>query len=143
MDMQVTHPTLMRLATEFNNSVYEYTTADSDPAIQPPITRSYLLDINPAYIERVKGNGKNIIDARWIDMRNGMYIDITGVSEARPEKFPGVWSCKNEHNYTMMDLFPLRDSMFEGMIARVPYAYVRILTEEYQEKALVTTDYEG
>ena len=28
-------------------------------------------------------------------------------------------------------------------MARVPYAYVRILTEEYQEKALVVTEWEG
>ena len=43
----------------------------------------------------------------------------------------------------MRDLFPLRQTLFEGVMAKVPYAYVRLLSEEYQEKALVVTEYEG
>ena len=141
--MQVAHPTLVYLAEHYNNTIYEYSSEHDDPSIQPPVKRSYLLDINPAYIERVKGNGNNVIDARWIDMRNGLFIDLTGVSETLPERKPGVWSCKNDHHYNTSDLFPMRETVFEGVVAKVPYAYVRILTEEYQEKALVVTEYEG
>jgi hypothetical protein len=83
----------------------------------------------------------NVIDARWIDIRNGLYIDITGLSETRPENQPGVWSCKNYHRYHTTELYPMRETMFEGVLARVPYAYDKILTDEYSESALVNTDY--
>lgn len=143
MDMQVSDHSLFYLAEHFNNTVYDYSSEHSDPSIEPPVKRSFLLDINPAYIERGHGNGNNVIDARWIDMRNGLYIDITAVSEIAPATAPGVWSCKNRHKYKTTDLFPMRESMFEGVVAKVPYAYVRILTEEYQERALITTEFEG
>ena len=32
--------------------------------------------------------------------------------------------------------------MYEGVVAKVPYAYDRLLTQEYEEKALVVTDFE-
>ena len=76
-------------------------------------------------------------------MRNGLYIDLTAVAETQPNKKPGVWSCKNEHQYRTKDLYPLRETLFEGVMTKVPYAYVRVLSEEYQERALVTTEYEG
>ena len=85
----------------------------------------------------------NVIDARWIDVRNGLYIDITGLSQVDPINQPGVWKCKNLHEYRVVDLFPLRDTSFEGVPVSVPYAYEKILKEEYQPKALVLTDFEG
>ena len=33
--------------------------------------------------------------------------------------------------------------MYEGVISKVPYAYDRILTQEYGERALALTDYQG
>ncbi|KAL2041664.1 hypothetical protein N7G274_005448 [Stereocaulon virgatum] len=143
VDTQVSGPTLMYLGTHFNGSIYDYTSADSDPELVPPIERQYLLDVNPAIIERDRGNGDNVIDARWIDLRNGLYIDITGLSETEPSIAPGVWSCKNLHHYKTTDLYPMRETMYEGVVAKVPYAYYRILAEEYMEKALVITEYEG
>ena len=156
MDMQVAHPTLMYLATHHNFTNYTYTSSspivtldsesnsetDSDSST-PIITRNYLLDINPAYSERGHGNGNNVIDARWIDLRNGLYIDITGVSEVRPHESPGVWSCKNLHRYNTSDLYPMRETVFESVRAKVPFAYAAILVAEYQEKALVWTKFRG
>lgn len=143
IDTQVSGPSLMYLGKHFNGSIYDYTSADSDPDLTPVVERQYLLDVNPAIIERDRGNGNNVIDARWIDIRNGLYIDVTGLSETEPQIAPGVWSCKNLHHYKTTDLYPMRESMYEGVVAKVPYAYDRILAEEYQEKALVVTDYEG
>lgn len=143
IDTQVSGPTLMYLGTHFNGSIYDYTSAASDPDLVPPIERQYLLDVNPAIIERDRGNGDNVIDARWIDLRNGLYIDVTGLSETEPSIAPGVWSCKNLHHYKTTDLYPMRETMYEGVVAKVPYAYYRILAEEYMEKALVITEYEG
>lgn len=143
IDTQVSGPSLSYLGQHFNGSIYDYSSAESDPDTAPVIERQYLLDVNPAIIERDRGNGNNVIDARWIDIRNGLYIDVTGLSETEPVGQPGVWSCKNYHHYKTTDLYPMRESMYEGVVAKVPYAYDRILAEEYQEKALVVTEYEG
>lgn len=139
IDTQVSGTSLAYLGEHLNGTIYKYTSAESDP----PVTREYLLDINPHSVERERGDGLNIIDARWIDIRNGLYIDITGLSETLPDDMPGVWSCKNFHRYKTTDLYPMRETMYEGVVAKVPYAYDSILTEEYQNKALVVTDYEG
>lgn len=103
------------------------------------INREYLLDINPNSVERERGLGLNVIDARWIDIRNGLFIDITGLSETQPEVQPGIWVCKNYHRYNTRDLYPLRETVFEGVPALVPYSFDRILTHEYSGQALTKT----
>lgn len=137
VDIQVSGTTLSHLATHYNRTLHHYDSPDI------PIKRAYLLDVNPWARERERGDGQNIIDARWIDTRNGLYIDITGLSETHPDLWPGVVSCKNYHRYRKEDLYPLRESLYEGVPALIPNAYVKILKEEYQEKALVAAEYEG
>jgi len=137
IDTQVSGETLNYMAKHLNRTVHTYTSEDSS------VKRDYLLDVNPWSRERVRGDGMNIIDARWIDTRNGLYIDITGLSETEPDSYPGIWSCKNFHHYRTKDLYPMRDSVYEGVPAKIPYAYDKILMEEYHEKALVLTEYEG
>ncbi|KAL5115804.1 mannosyltransferase [Pleosporales sp. CAS-2024a] len=139
LDTQVLDRTLERLGAEFNQTLYQYEYESSGGSLK----RTYLLDVNPWITERVRGDGMNVIDARWIDVRNGLYIDITGLSETRRESHPGTYSCKNYHNYAIEDLYPMRETVFEGVFAKVPYAYDKILTEEYTEKALVKTDFNG
>jgi hypothetical protein len=120
-----------------NQTIHRYVSEDK------AVERHYLLDVNPHYTERTHGDGYNLIDARWIDMENGLYIDITGLSETRPDVLPGVWSCKNLHEYNTKDLFPLREGVFEGVRALVPYSYDQILVNEYQHSALVNTEWLG
>lgn len=139
IDTQVSGSSLAYLGEHLNRTIHNYTHTESDPHV----TREYLLDVNPHSVDRERGDGLNIIDARWIDIRNGLYIDITGLSETLPDEMPGVWSCKNFHRYKTTDLYPMRETMYEGVVAKVPYAYDHILTEEYQSKALVVTDFEG
>ncbi|KAL1617278.1 mannosyltransferase [Neofusicoccum ribis] len=138
VDTQVADRTLAFLAHNHNRTRVHYRSADGSG-----VERTYLLDVNPHSEERVRGDGMNIIDARWIDTSNGLYIDITGLSETDREGNPGVWSCKNNHNYHTSDLYPMRESSYEGVPALIPYAYDKILVEEYQEKALTATEYEG
>lgn len=137
MDTQVTSATLNYLGENHNRSMHKYESEDGQTK------REYLLDVNPWIWERERGDGMNVIDARWIDIRNGLFIDITGLSETHPDTMPGVWSCKNYHRYKTTDLYPMRETVFEGVVAKVPYSYDRILIDEYQEKALIVTDYEG
>jgi hypothetical protein len=85
----------------------------------------------------------NVIDARWIDVRNGLFIDITGLSETRPDTAPGVWWCKNYHQYKVEDLYPMRETMFEGVVATVPYEYEKMIGEEYRWPALVNREFNG
>ena len=137
IDTQVSDLTLSYMANYLNMTIYHYVDESNS------IARDYLLDVNPWFFERERGDGMNIIDARWIDIRNGLYIDITGLSETEPDKHPGVWNCKNYHHYPIKDLYPMRESTFEGMPAKVPYAYEKILVDEYAEKALILTEYQG
>jgi hypothetical protein len=125
------------MAKQLNQTKHTYVSSGGS------VRREYLLDVNPMFMERVRGDGMNVIDARWIDVRNGLFIDITGLSEIHPDAEPGVWSCKNSHRYNIRDLYPMRMSTFEGVSARIPYAYDCILTEEYQAKALTVTEFMG
>lgn len=106
----------------------------------PDAQHSYLLDINPWARQRHRGKGLNIIDARWIDMQTGLYIDITGLSQLNKEK-PSEWSCKNNHNYLMSEIYPLRSSFFEGVAAKVPFRFEKVLKDEYMAKSLQDTHY--
>ncbi|KAF2710835.1 hypothetical protein K504DRAFT_429184 [Pleomassaria siparia CBS 279.74] len=137
MDTQVSGATLHHLGQAHNQTRTKYLSTDGQRE------REFLLDVNPWIWERERGDGANIIDARWIDTSNGLFIDITGLSETHPDTNPGVWVCKNYHRYATSDLYPMRETLFEGAIAKVPYAYDKILVQEYKEKALVVTDFEG
>jgi hypothetical protein len=137
LDTQVSGATLKYLGDNHNQSMHKYVSEDGK------VEREYLLDVNPWIWERERGDGMNIIDARWIDIRNGLFIDITGLSETHPDTSPGVWSCKNYHRYKTSELYPMRETVFEGVPTKVPYAYDKILVDEYKEKALVDTEFEG
>ena len=148
IDTQISVPTLMYLAESYNSTIYKYTSA-TDTVVnavtkeEELIAREYLLDINPAIHTRRRNKGRNVIDARWIDIRNGLYIDITGVAETHPKDSPGIWNCKNFHRYKAHDLWPMRETTYEGVTVKVPYAYEKVLGEEYGEKALVLQEYQG
>ncbi|RDW95304.1 hypothetical protein BP5796_01067 [Coleophoma crateriformis] len=140
LDVQVSASTLVWLGKNMNMTFHDY--VGRSPSGEE-VHRRYLLDINPYSVERVRGDGMNVIDARFIDTSNGMFIDITGLSETNPGSQPGVWSCKNYHRYRTRDLYPMRETVFEGVPATVPYSFDKILIEEYSQKALTTTSFHG
>lgn len=140
LDVQVSASTLTWLGQNMNMTMHNYTSVDSNGETS---IRQYLLDINPNHVERVRGDGQNVIDARFIDISNGMFVDITGLSETNPAVQPGVWSCKNFHRYRTRDLYPMRETVFEGVPASVPYSFDKILTDEYTQRALTRTTYQG
>jgi hypothetical protein len=142
IDVQVSAATLAHLAAKYNSTIHSYG-VDDGIVSQGQGVRRYFLDVNPWQFERVRGDGMNIIDARWIDMSNGLFIDITGISVAEPGTKPGVWSCKNGHDYLEEDIWPVRETIFEGVLAKVPHAFTKVLVEEYSRNALTSTTYDS
>jgi hypothetical protein len=140
LDTQVSATTLTWLGENLNMTIHNYTFTEENGTEG---VRQYLLDVNPNILERVRGDGMNVIDARWIDTRNGLFIDVTGLAETEPSAHPGIWSCKNFHRYRTRDIYPLRETVFEGVPTLVPYSFDRILTEEYSTMALTKTLHEG
>ena len=133
-DVQVSGQTLSYLGRSLNYTTHNYKSGG--------VERQYLLDVSPYNAERTRGDGVNITDARWIDVRNSLFIDITGISETNPFDRPGVWSCKNQHEYYMTEIWPLKETTFEGVTALVPFAYDTVLMEEYEAEALAGTEHE-
>lgn len=154
VDVQVSERSIEFLAAYHNMTVHRYALADIDPdaasanASQPGKSdqgRNYLLDINPHYRNTSTTDALNVIDARWIDLSTGLFIDITTLRPNRTAAAlgrPGILSCKDGHSYNATDVFPLRDSVFEGVPVKVPYAYAELLVEEYGARALTTTLFE-
>ncbi|KAK4186068.1 LicD family-domain-containing protein [Podospora australis] len=142
LDVQVSIATLDHMARNFNATFHEWNYVANETSGEQ-VTKTYLLDINPNYVEIERMQGQNVIDARWIDTATGMFVDITGLVERNARLSPGVWSCKNYHRYQTRDIWPLRETTFEGVEARIPYEFEEILIGEYGEKSLVVTEWEG
>ena len=90
IDVQMPTTTLEYLATKYNSTQYQYN--DS----------TYLLDIDPYHSIVSTADVSNKIDARWIDMNNGKYIDITSVHWN--ESTPRLLFCKDRHQYAVSHL---------------------------------------
>ncbi|KAK3986266.1 LicD family-domain-containing protein [Cladorrhinum sp. PSN332] len=155
LDAQVSIATLDFMSQNFNGTFHEWKYLLDDSGEEEDaaddetyeegevVTKTYLLDINPNYVQVDRGRGNNVIDARWIDVETGMFVDITALVEREPDSMPGVWSCKNFHYYRTGDIWPLRDTTFEGVEARIPFEFENILIAEYGEKSMVVTEWEG
>lgn len=137
-DVQVSEASIHYLASYYNMSIFHYKT----PRI--PEGRDYMLEVNPHYVNREQSDKLNVIDARWVDTTSGLFIDITTAryNHTHPAG-PGMLSCKDGHEYRDSYIFPLRDTFFEGVPAKIPFAYKELLEAEYKEKALTLTDFEG
>lgn len=140
LDVQVSNSTLQWLGDNLNRTEHAYNYTDPDTGEYT--SKTYLLDINPHHVDIDRGDGMNIIDARWIDTTNGMFIDITGLREREDDR-PATWSCKNKHRYASQELWPMRVTEFEGVKARIPYSFEKILIDEYGGKSLVTEEWSG
>ncbi len=139
LDTQVSGETMRILGERHNGSLHEYTFFNETSGKDE--TRVYLLDVNPFANRIDRGQGQNVIDARWIDVGTGMFVDITGLQERDPVFKPGVVSCKNFHGYKKEEIWPLRETDFEGVPAMVPWDFEGILVAEYGAKSLVVTEW--
>ena len=123
IDVQMTARSVGFLARYYNLTVH---------AFGP---KKYMLEINPGFTNTSYTDRLNVIDARWIDIQTGLFIDITAV-RTKPGSRGKVMSSKDRHEEDTQDLFPLRDTIFEGVPAKVPYNYLKLLTDEYGMKSI-------
>ncbi|KAH7561634.1 hypothetical protein BM1_02738 [Bipolaris maydis] len=131
--------------------------------------KKYLLEVNPNYTNKSTSDKYNLIDARWIDTSNGLYIDITTLhvaplspaEEDDPFSVPPSFTIhpsahepdpsaeeiqlyvKDTHAYLSSQIYPLRTSLLEKVPVKVPYAYEELLLEEYGPNALTENWYNG
>ena len=144
----MTNTTVDFLAQYYNMTIHTYE------------RRDYMLEVNPKYTDPSYRDYLNVIDARWIDYETGLFIDITAI---RPhETKPNILCSKDQHEEQVCvnssghrlrladssetqarDLFPLRDSVFEGQMVKIPYDYTKILAQEYGKASLTKTQYSG
>lgn len=141
IDVQVTLETMQFLRSYYNLAIFHF---ESD--LLDGDGRDYMLEINPTFDEDNQFDHLNRIDARWIDTETGIFIDMTAVrpnESARALGVEGALRCKDKHHYLEEDLFPLRDSIFEGTPCKVPYEYSWLLEEEYGRDVLTRSEVEG
>jgi hypothetical protein len=73
VDVQVSEPTMGFLAGYYNMTQHHFNL----PGVNGGQT--YLLEINPHYINQSMEDNLNMIDTRWIDMTARLFVDITAV----------------------------------------------------------------
>jgi phosphorylcholine metabolism protein LicD len=132
IDVMLNEPGIHHLAAGYNMTVHTFFIPSLD------VSRSYLLEVNPHY-SNATIDADNAIDARWIDMESGLFIDITTIRRNRTADalgMDGEMMVKDRHHYFYDDIFPLRWSAFEGVKVRIPFAYTEVLVEEYGHEAL-------
>ncbi|EGW30599.1 uncharacterized protein SPAPADRAFT_63439 [Spathaspora passalidarum NRRL Y-27907] len=140
IDIQMPMVDLIRLAREFNNTLIV-----EDP--QEGYGK-YLIDVNPYMHNRGISEGSNHIDARFIDVDSGIYIDITALSKSNAQPPPDYdedklvdlhhkkgdkYNDRRKHFYTFEELSPLRYSMLQGVPVFIPSVITPRLMFEYQE----------
>ncbi|CCE72745.1 Piso0_000339 [Millerozyma farinosa CBS 7064] len=113
IDVQMPIQQLYRFAERFNQSLVIESVTDKHGSFSG--TGRYFIDIGSSVTHRTRGNGNNNIDARFIDVDTGLYIDITGLAltDAEPpsrydyiieldkEKQKQVYDESGASNYTI------------------------------------------
>ncbi|KAI5969985.1 hypothetical protein CANMA_001025 [Candida margitis] len=132
----------------------------------------YFLDSSTFISHRSRGNGKNNIDARFIDMDTGLYIDITGlaisdmptprrynflltktkyaskendnsINPIEKNNFLQIYNCRNAHFSKLQEISPLRLNLVQGEFGYVPYDFEGMLHAEYRAKGTSSTFFAG
>lgn len=134
LDVQISVKSVQHLASYYNMTIHQQR-MDGEST-----SRDYLLEINPHWINADPADIHNKIDARWLDMTTGLYVDITVLRDDNSGA-QGSMVCKDQHHYMNDDIFPLQETDFEGVIARVPIACTKVLKEEYGAHSLENADY--
>lgn len=162
-DVQMTVQDLHYMCRNFNQSiVFDLGNEFGSNEIR---YSKYFLDCGTFISHRKKGNGNNNIDARFIDVNTGVYVDITALALSdtkSPQRYDKllsnvegsvshivqnshlqVYNCRNNHFQTLGDLSPLKLSFFEGQLNYIPRDYQTLLSNEYQDVSIKTLKYKA
>lgn len=152
IDVQVPLLSLHKLGLYFNQSLVVEDGKDG--------FGRYFIDVTSSITVRGHSNGKNNIDARFIDIDSGLYIDITALAvseDVTPKRYTDglpdevssgsnrynindqlqLYNCRNKHFLSLSELSPLIKSYVECKVAYIPKRYSEILTAEYNKKGLL------
>ena len=89
----------------------------------------FIIEVNPNSINRNPNDKNNVIDARIISKKSGIFIDITFLKNT--PNFPAFINCKSPHYYKINDILPLREDQFEDCKICIPNNYGNCLLQEY------------
>jgi hypothetical protein len=137
-DVMMSEHTMSYVAQFYNVSMHRFEMPETGER------KTYMLEVNPHWVNPSKKDIENLIDARWIDTSNGLFIDITVLRKdlvKDPDGSKGMMTCKDRHTFLAKDIFPLRDTVFEGRPAKIPYAYTDLLRSEYGPSSLTKQVY--
>lgn len=100
----------------------------------------YLVDVNGQIANRSYSR-TNTVDARFIDTKSGLLIDITALAfNSTQAKFVG---CKNRHYHSVTDITPLHLTELEGVPAWRPHETIKMLCEEYGCDSMTKKTFRG
>ncbi|CDK29055.1 unnamed protein product [Kuraishia capsulata CBS 1993] len=123
----------------------------------------FFIDVNTFVPIREAGNKMNNIDARFIDVDTGLYIDITGLAktkEPKPKRYlpllgkesktsikaldaKEIYNCREPQFYHISEISPLRYSLYEGVPMLIPRDVKGTMEIEYSKKAVDYPYYDG
>lgn len=83
-EVQITATDMWKLAKYFGQSLVVDVTLDDPFSIG---YGQYFLDISPSFFDSKNKNGKNTVDARFIDIHSGMYIEISALVRVFDEAY--------------------------------------------------------
>lgn len=171
IDVQVPIADLHYMAKHFNQSLIVESVADNDGEFDG--LGRYFLDIGSFITHRESGNGNNNIDARFIDIDTGAFIDITALAISNtqaPRRYikqeeaanntdllsydPNrtnldinrrlkVYNCRNNHFMKFEALSPLVPTLVENQIGYVPNDFTSPLLDEYRLNSITIPSYHG
>lgn len=176
-DTQMPIRDLHRLGREFNQSLVIENIGHDYFGANPSDVKfngmgAFFIDVSNSVTHRDKGNGNNNIDARFIDIQTGFYVDITGLSvseERAPSRYDYIfelmpekkkiaekagsetaknvqkqtYNCRNRHFSSLDELSPLVMTSVQNQIGWVPKYFGMNLVDEYRLNGLVKNSFES
>lgn len=102
----------------------------------------FFIDSNVFITHRTHGNGLNNIDARFIDVDTGLYIDITGLSKTNqkvPDRYikgeevesEEIYNDRNNHFFAFEEISPMKFDVWETIPNLIPNKFEFSLGVEY------------
>lgn len=102
IDVQMTSVSVHMLASYYNMTIHSFYVGEGE-------RRDYMLEVNPKYTDPSYDDILNVIDARWIDIETGLFIDITAVRPHKTKK--GILCSKDQHEEKVRPSLPSAHSL--------------------------------